>query len=119
MQANQEILKLQASAAEEAERSAAAVHAQQSLHDEVQTQQQVQALLHHPPPNPPPPPTPPPPPSLPCARSAVFISRILYSEGIVMVKEECRFQHSQHFCGPVTVCCGTSLSHASPLIMRA
>lgn len=46
MQANQEILKLQASAAEEAERSAAAVQAQQSLQDEVQAQQQVQKLLH-------------------------------------------------------------------------
>lgn len=62
MQANQEILKLQANAAEEAERSAAAVQAQQSLQDEVQAQQQVQALLHH---------TLPPP--LPGVRSAVFI----------------------------------------------
>lgn len=44
MQANQEILKLQANAAEEAERSAAAVQAQQGLQDEVQAQQQVQAL---------------------------------------------------------------------------
>ena len=49
MQANQEILKLQANAAEEAERSAAAVQAQQSLQDEVQAQQQVQELLHIPP----------------------------------------------------------------------
>lgn len=54
MQANQEILKLQANAAEEAERSAAAVQAQQSLQDEVQAQQQVQALLHHTLPPPPP-----------------------------------------------------------------
>ena len=50
MQANQEILKLQANAAEEAERSAAAVQAQQGLQAEVQAQQQVQALLHTPPP---------------------------------------------------------------------
>ena len=50
MQANQEILKLQANAAEEAEHSAAAVQAQQGLQAEVQAQQQVQAMLHTPPP---------------------------------------------------------------------
>lgn len=52
MQANQEITQLQASAAEGAERSAAAVQAQQGLQNEVQAQQQVQALLHTLPPPP-------------------------------------------------------------------
>ncbi len=55
MQANQEIMKLQANVAEEAERSAAAAQAQQTFQDE------VQALLHTIPPPPPP------------ARSAVSI----------------------------------------------
>ncbi len=48
MQANQEIMKLQANVAEEAERSAAAAQAQQTFQDE------VQALLHTIPPPPPP-----------------------------------------------------------------
>jgi len=52
MQANQEIMKLQANVAEEAERSAAAAQAQQTFQDEVQAQQQVQALLHTTPPPP-------------------------------------------------------------------
>ncbi len=69
MQANQEILKLQASAAEEAECSAVAVHAQQNLHDEVQTQQQVQALLH-------PPPIPPPLPPL-CQKCGVHLKDLI------------------------------------------
>ncbi|DBB07098.1 TPA: hypothetical protein ACH3X1_011679 [Trebouxia sp. C0004] len=43
VKASQEILKLQANPGEEAERSAAAVQAQQSLQDEVQAQQQIQA----------------------------------------------------------------------------
>jgi len=47
MQANQEIMKLQAIVAEEAERSAAAAQAQQTFQDE------VQALLHTIPPRPP------------------------------------------------------------------
>lgn len=47
MQANQEIMKLQAIVAEEAERSAAAAQAQQTFQDE------VQALLHTIPPAPP------------------------------------------------------------------
>lgn len=47
MQANQEIMKLQANVAEEAERSAAAAQAQQTFQDE------VQALLHTIPPAPP------------------------------------------------------------------